>query len=92
MSARSFQNRPGKEFDFHTIPIVDSPDHDRKDYHPSALVHGDRSNGLRYVGEGVDFSVVGQNLLGPSHEEFGGDPGPLVGLKRSIYGKITWRR
>ncbi len=45
-----------------------------------------------HVGESVDFSVVGQNLLQPSHVEFGGDPGPLVGIKRSIYGKITWRR
>jgi iron complex outermembrane receptor protein len=45
-----------------------------------------------HAGEGLDFSVVGQNLLRPSHAEFGGDPGPLVGIKRSIYGKITWRR
>ena len=43
-------------------------------------------------GEGLDFSVIGQNLLQPSHAEFGGNPGPLVGIKRSIYGKITWRR
>lgn len=43
-------------------------------------------------GEGLDFSVIGQNLLQPSHNEFGGDPGPLVGIKRSVYGKITWRR
>jgi iron complex outermembrane receptor protein len=43
-------------------------------------------------GEGLDFSLIGQNLLQPSHNEFGGDPGPLVGIKRSIYGKITWRR
>ncbi|MGA9883487.1 MAG: TonB-dependent receptor [Candidatus Acidiferrales bacterium] len=40
----------------------------------------------------VDFSVVGQNLLQPQHPEFGGDDGPLVGIKRSFYGKITWRR
>ena len=39
-----------------------------------------------------DFSLIGENLLRPSHDEFGGDPGPLVGIKRSIYGKITWRR
>jgi iron complex outermembrane receptor protein len=39
----------------------------------------------------VDFSVVGQNLLQPSHEEFGGDPGLLVGIKRAAYAKITWR-
>jgi iron complex outermembrane receptor protein len=45
-----------------------------------------------HVGEYLDFSVVGQNLLRPSQAEFGGDPGPLVGIKRRIYGKITWRR
>jgi iron complex outermembrane recepter protein len=39
----------------------------------------------------LDFSVLGQNLLQPSHVEFGGDPGPLVGIKRSVYGKITWK-
>jgi len=44
------------------------------------------------VGEGLDFSVVGQNLLRPSHVEFGGDPGPLVGIKRSAYARILWRR
>jgi iron complex outermembrane recepter protein len=43
--------------------------------------------------EGLDFSVVGQNLLQPYHLEFGGvDPPPTVGIKRTIYGKITWRR
>jgi|HubBroStandDraft_4_1064222.scaffolds.fasta_scaffold10688_3 iron complex outermembrane receptor protein len=45
-----------------------------------------------HVGEGLDFSVVGQNLLQPHHYEFGGDPGPLVGIKRAVYGKITWSR
>ena len=42
--------------------------------------------------EYLDFSLIGENLLRPSHDEFGGDPGPLVGIKRSVYGKITWRR
>jgi iron complex outermembrane receptor protein len=42
------------------------------------------------AGEGLDFSVVGQNLLQPYHHEFGGDPGPLVGIKRAVYAKITW--
>jgi iron complex outermembrane receptor protein len=46
----------------------------------------------RRVGEGFDFAIVGQNLLRPSHPEFGGDPGPLVGIKRSIYASITWAR
>jgi iron complex outermembrane receptor protein len=45
-----------------------------------------------HFGESLDFSVVGQNLLQPSHGEFGGNPGPLVGIRRSAYAKITWRR
>jgi iron complex outermembrane receptor protein len=45
-----------------------------------------------HVRESLDFSVVGQNLLQPHHYEFGGDPGPLVGIKRAAYAKITWRR
>lgn len=45
-----------------------------------------------HLRESIQFSVVGQNLLQPSHAEFGGDPGPLVGIKRSVYGKITWTR
>jgi iron complex outermembrane receptor protein len=39
-----------------------------------------------------DFSLVGQNLLQPHHVEYGGDPGTLVGIKRNIYGAITWRQ
>jgi iron complex outermembrane receptor protein len=39
-----------------------------------------------------ELALVGQNLLQPNHAEFAGDPGPLVGIKRSVYGKITWRR
>ena len=42
--------------------------------------------------QSLDFSVVGQNLLQPYHAEFGGDPGTIVGIKRSVYMKITWRR
>jgi iron complex outermembrane receptor protein len=57
----------------------------------SAYQTGDVRLGWR-LAEGLEFSVVGQNLLQPSHVEFGGDPGPLVGIKRSAYGKITWRR
>jgi iron complex outermembrane recepter protein len=45
-----------------------------------------------HFGEHAEFSVVGQNLMQPCHTEFGGDPGPLVGIKRSVYGKITLRR
>jgi iron complex outermembrane receptor protein len=62
---------------------------------PAQAVSSHSSADLRlgwHLGESLDFSVLGQNLLQPSHNEFGGDPGPLVGIKRSIYGKITWRR
>jgi iron complex outermembrane recepter protein len=38
-----------------------------------------------------DLSVVGQNLVQPHHAEFGGDPGGLVGIKRTVYAKITWQ-
>jgi iron complex outermembrane recepter protein len=38
----------------------------------------------------MEFSVVGQNLFQPHHPESAGDPGPLVGVERSVYGKITW--
>ena len=38
----------------------------------------------------MEFSVVGQNLFQPHHPESAGDPGPLVGVERSVYAKITW--
>jgi iron complex outermembrane recepter protein len=40
----------------------------------------------------LEVAVVGQNLLQPWHFEFAGDPGPLVGIKRSAYLKLTWMR
>jgi len=39
-----------------------------------------------------ELSLVGQNLFQPFHFEDGGDPGPLVGIKRSGYVKLTWNR
>jgi iron complex outermembrane receptor protein len=39
-----------------------------------------------------EFAVTGQNLLQPHHAEYGGDPGPPVGIKRSVYAAITWRK
>jgi iron complex outermembrane receptor protein len=38
-----------------------------------------------------EFSIVGQNLLQPRHAEFGSDVDTIVGIKRSVYGKVTWR-
>jgi iron complex outermembrane receptor protein len=40
----------------------------------------------------LEFAVTAQNLLQPRHIEYGGDPGPLVGIKRNILAAITWRK
>jgi len=45
-----------------------------------------------HIGEGVEISIAGQNLFQSHHAEYGGDPGGLVGVNRSVYTKITWRR
>jgi len=44
------------------------------------------------LAEHFQLSVVGQNLLQPHHDESAGDPGPLVGIKRSVYGQIAWKQ
>ncbi len=44
------------------------------------------------VGESVEFSVAGQNLLTPRHVEFrGGNQVHITQVQRSIVGKVTWR-
>jgi iron complex outermembrane receptor protein len=37
-----------------------------------------------------EISFLGQNLFQPRHPEFGGDDGPLVGIRRAYYAKVTW--
>lgn len=44
------------------------------------------------LGDRWEISLTGQNLLQPSHPEFGGDPGPVVGVRRSAYARVTWRQ
>ena len=46
----------------------------------------------RRIARGVELSLVGQNLFQPRHAEYGGDPGGLVGIRRSAYLKLTWTR
>jgi iron complex outermembrane receptor protein len=46
----------------------------------------------RRLGRELELAVVGQNLLQPSHLEYGGNPGPLVRIRRSAYVKLTWTR
>lgn len=38
----------------------------------------------------LDLSIVGQNLFQPTHGEFGNTPGPVVQIRRTVFGKITW--
>jgi iron complex outermembrane receptor protein len=45
-----------------------------------------------HVARNLELSLVGDNLFQPTHVEFNGDPGPLLGIKRSIYTQITWKR
>ncbi len=50
---------------------------------------------LRLAWQGIphlEVAITGQNLLQPHHVEYGGDPGALVGIKRSILASVTWRK
>jgi iron complex outermembrane recepter protein len=62
---------------------------------PAGATVGDYSSFDTRVGwrpiHSLELSFVGQDLLQDHHAEFGGDDGPLVGIKRSFYGKVTWR-
>ncbi len=40
----------------------------------------------------LEFSLTGQNLLQPHHPEFGGDPGLPVGIRRTFFAALTWRK
>ena len=40
----------------------------------------------------IELSVVGRNLFQPFHVEYLGDPGTLVGIRRSLYVTIAWMR
>jgi len=40
----------------------------------------------------IELAVTGQNLMQPHHAEFGGDPGPLVGIKRNVFASLTFRK
>ena len=46
----------------------------------------------RRLGPDLELSVVGNNLFQPHHPEYAGDPGGLVGIRRSAYVKLTWTR
>jgi iron complex outermembrane recepter protein len=52
---------------------------------------GDARIGFRLSRE-FDLSLVGRNLFQPTHYEDGGDPYGLVGIRRSVYAKLTWSK
>jgi iron complex outermembrane receptor protein len=52
---------------------------------------GDARLGWRF-NQQWELSLVGRNLLQPAHVEDGGDPGPLVAIKRSVYARLTWSK
>jgi iron complex outermembrane receptor protein len=61
---------------------------------PAQLVRAYTTADVRFswhATRSLDVSVVGQNLFQPHHAESGGDPGPLVGIERSAYIKLTWQ-
>jgi iron complex outermembrane recepter protein len=62
---------------------------------PAGSTVGAYSTGDARVGwhlaDAVAISFVGQNLFQPTHPEFGGDDGPLVGIRRSYYAKLVWK-
>jgi len=49
-----------------------------------------------HVGWEIDrnwrLSVTGRNLLQPQHQEFTGDNGNLVGIRRAVFAGLTWTR
>jgi iron complex outermembrane receptor protein len=62
---------------------------------PSFLVSGYETGDARIAWrpvKHVEFSVTGRNLLQPRHFEYGGDPGPLVGVKRNVLASLTFRK
>ena len=43
------------------------------------------------LGESVEVSVAGQNLLRPGHQEFYDPEVHVTDVRRGVLGKITWR-
>jgi iron complex outermembrane receptor protein len=46
----------------------------------------------RRLNRQLELAAVGRNLLQPSHPEYAGAPGGLVGIRRSLYLQLTWKR
>lgn len=92
---QSFFNLPGRfEFDQTYRGVSALPSQSSSNIRPVETVQGYGIADVRlgwHVTRQLEFSVTGQYLLQPHHAEFGGTPGALVGIKRSVYVKPTWR-
>lgn len=62
---------------------------------PQKTVHAYSTADARFswqVAKQWDLELVGRNLLQPYHFEYMDDPGPLVGIRREGFVKLTWTR
>jgi iron complex outermembrane receptor protein len=62
---------------------------------PAQLVRSYSTADVRFAWHAtpeLEFSLSGQNLFQPEHPEFGRSDGPMVGIKRSVYAQVIWRR
>ena len=88
---------PQHQFQLHSyVKLPRNLEFDVSLYHVSQIANVssytrvDARLGWRFS-ENVEFSFAGQNLLDASHAEFGGLDAARRQVKRSAYGKITWR-
>jgi iron complex outermembrane receptor protein len=87
VTAQSLLDLPhGVEFDVDYRFVSQLPAQKVRGYQ-TADVHG-----AWKIGEHWELSVAGRNLLQPEHQEFAGDNGNAVGIRRSVYGGLTWTR
>jgi outer membrane cobalamin receptor len=87
VTAQSLLDLPhGVEFDVDYRFVSQLPAQKVRGYQ-TADVHG-----AWKIGEHWELSVAGHNLLQPEHQEFAGDNGNAVGIRRSVYGGLTWTR
>jgi iron complex outermembrane receptor protein len=62
---------------------------------PALAVPGYQTGDARiawHVVPAAEFAVTAQNLMQPHHAEFGGDPTGLVGIRRSVFASLTFRK
>ena len=58
----------------------------------AGVFHRGCARGANGLSREFELSVVGQNLFQPHHAEYAGDPGGLVGIRRSVYLKLMWTK